>query len=67
MRHTDFRIAKNFAAAGAMGAVEDMQERRFTGAGAANDPNHFASVQVKADAVQHLVLGLIGFSQVAHA
>ena len=44
MRGTDFRVAKNFSAAGAVGAVEDMQERRFTGAGAANDPDHFTGV-----------------------
>lgn len=67
MRGTDFRVTKNFAAAGAVGAVEDMQERRFTGAGAAYDANHFASVQIKTDAVQHLVLGLISFTQITHA
>ncbi len=67
MRGTDFRVAKNFSAAGAVGAVEDMQERRFTGAGAANDPDHFPGVQIKADAVQHFVLGLISFTQITHA
>ena len=67
MWHTDFRIAKNFTAAGAVRTIKDMQERRFAGAGAANDPDHFTGVQVKADAVQHFVLSMIGFSQVTHA
>ncbi len=67
MGHTDFRKAEYFTAGGAMSTVQDMQQRGFPGSRAANHAHQLAGMEVKADVIEHGLLRIIRFTQVAHA
>ena len=49
-----------------MGTVNDVQKRRFSGAGATDHANH-PSAQIETDAIQYGLLRAPGFAQVAYA
>lgn len=53
---------QHLAAAGRDGAVQGVQQGRFTGAGTPDHRHKLAGVQIEVNVVQHPLLSFIGFS-----